>query len=357
MTLIDIPSLQSFPQRALRKRGSYQSYCHRQQPEGLEGILPGFLESPLHRIYSDGIYGQYPILLSRPFNSGDDIAGYVHKVGSSVTEFKPGDRVAAFHEMLSPGGSYAEYAIAPAQTTFHISAKTSFEEAATIPLASMTAAIALYQQLGLPLPWNPAPEGKRIPLIIYGGSSAIGAFALKFAKLSNIHPVIAIVGAGVEYVKSLGAADHIVDYRKGSVVDDLKAALNGEKAYLAFDAVSEKGSFENLGKVLESPGGKMALVLPIKDYSMIPEGIEWIRTTVSSVHKGHTPGDGGNGLEYLDFGFVMFRYIGRLLGEGRFSGHPQTLIYGGLDGIETGLKLLKDGKASATKYVYRVADK
>lgn len=272
-----------------------------------------------------------------------------------MTEFKPGDRVAAFHEMLCPGGSYAEYAIAPAHTTFHIPARTSFEEAATIPLAAMTAAVALYQQLGLPLPWNPAPAGKRIPLIVYGGSTSIGAFALKFAKLSNIHPLITVTGAGADFVKSLGAADHIIDYRKGNVVEDLKTALGGEKAYLAFDAVSEKGSFVNLGEVLEKQDAKMALVLPGNDYSVIPKGIEGILTWVGSVHKGHFPGGEGKGLEDLDFGSVMFRYIGYLLAQGKFSGHPQTLIDGGLGGIDKGLKLLKDGKASATKYVYRVA--
>ena len=46
-----------------------------------------------------------------PMNQGDDIAGTVHAVGEGVEEFKVGDRVAAFHEMLSPHGSYGEYAV------------------------------------------------------------------------------------------------------------------------------------------------------------------------------------------------------------------------------------------------------
>ena len=78
-----------------------------------------------------------------PMNTGDDIAGYIHSVGEGVTEFKPGDRVAAFHEMMKPHGSFAEYAIAWAKTTFHIPPQTTFEEAATIPLAAMTAAVGL----------------------------------------------------------------------------------------------------------------------------------------------------------------------------------------------------------------------
>ena len=47
-----------------------------------------------------------------PTNQGDDIAGTIHAVGEGVEEFRKGDRVAAFHQMLEPGGSYAEYAVA-----------------------------------------------------------------------------------------------------------------------------------------------------------------------------------------------------------------------------------------------------
>lgn len=46
-----------------------------------------------------------------PMNQGDDIAGTIHALGEGVEEFKVGDRVAAFHEMLSPHGSYGEYAV------------------------------------------------------------------------------------------------------------------------------------------------------------------------------------------------------------------------------------------------------
>lgn len=62
-----------------------------------------------------------------PSNEGDDIAGYIEDVGEGVVGFKKGDKVAAFHPMLSPHGGYAEYALAPEDTTFHIPDKTSFE--------------------------------------------------------------------------------------------------------------------------------------------------------------------------------------------------------------------------------------
>ena len=68
-----------------------------------------------------------PDLFGASLNTGDDIAGVVHNVGSNVVEFKRGDRVAAFHEMMAPGGSYAEYAVSWDHATFHIPKTTSFE--------------------------------------------------------------------------------------------------------------------------------------------------------------------------------------------------------------------------------------
>lgn len=70
---------------------------------------------------------KYPAAAKKEANQGDDIAGVVHAVGSNVVEFKPGDRVAAFHQMRRPGGSYAEYAVSWSHTTFHIPKKTTFE--------------------------------------------------------------------------------------------------------------------------------------------------------------------------------------------------------------------------------------
>jgi NADPH2:quinone reductase len=53
-------------------------------------------------------------------NSGDDIAGSVVAVGPAVRDFMPGDRVAALHELGTPHGSYAEYAIAYSWTAFRL---------------------------------------------------------------------------------------------------------------------------------------------------------------------------------------------------------------------------------------------
>ncbi|KAI0203487.1 GroES-like protein [Astrocystis sublimbata] len=292
-----------------------------------------------------------PLWMGATRNEGDDIAGIVHEVGENVWEFKPGDRVAAFHEMMSPGGSYAEYAVAWQHTTFHIPKKTTFEEAAAIPLAAMTAALGLYQRLRLPQPWAPATSPT--PLVIYGAASAVGAYAVQLAVKSKIHPLICVAGASAAHVESLidrSQGDVIVDYRTGddAVVSALQKAVaaSGKPLLHAFDAVSEKGSFQNLAQVLASEGGaKLTLVLPGNDYSGLPPSIEWSTTNVGAVHK-----------DDKDFGYVYFRYLARGLQEGWFKPQPQVVVPGGLGGIQTALEDLRDGKANAVKYVFRIAE-
>lgn len=280
-------------------------------------------------------------------NSGDDIAGIVHSVGDKVWEFKPGDRVASFHEMRTPGGSYAEYAVGWQHTTFHIPKTVSFEDAASLPLASMTAAIGLHVRLQLPQPWTPATTPT--PLVVYGGASAVGAFAIKLASKANIHPIIAVAGRGIPYVETLldpSKGDAVVDYRKGDeeVVKGIKDALKGQKLEYAFDATSEKGSYLNICQALD-PHGKITLVLPGKEYEGIPKTVQQSLTTVGSAHTDHK-----------DFAYIYFRYMSRGMAEGWFKPHPVEIVPKGLEGVQGALDNLKAGKASAVKYVFKIAD-
>jgi len=219
----------------------------------------------------------------------------------------------------------------------------------------MTAALGLYQRLSLPVPWNPATE--QLPLVVYGGASAVGSFAIKLAQLSNIHPIIAVAGRGAAYVETLinrSKGDTIVDYREGddALRKNIQAAAGGKPIHHAYDAVSEKGSYQNLGAVLTAPA-KITVVLPGKDYSDVPEGVQVQATNVGSVHQppvaGQTIGD-------IEFGHAFFALFGRGLAQGWFTGHPHEVRPGGLPALEGALNDLKSGKASAVKYVVRIAD-
>lgn len=130
----------------------------------------------------------------------------------------------------SKWGAYQQYTIAKATCTFPLGPSTSFEDAATLPLAVGTAAIGLYKKLGLePLPdFSGKVKGHGKPIVVYGASSSVGSFVVQLAKLSGYY-VIGVAGSGAAYAKSVGA-DAIVDYRGKDVdalVKDAKAALEG----------------------------------------------------------------------------------------------------------------------------------
>lgn len=215
----------------------------------------------------------------------------------------------------------------------------------------MTAALALFARLRLPQPWLAATEPT--PLIIYGAASAVGAYAIQLAQRANIHPLLCVAGRGIAHVESLISKDKgdvVIDYREGaeSIVDGFRAAVreHGGKIEYAFDAVSEKGSYQNICQVLDGTTGQITFVLPGKKYEEVPSGIKKSITTVGSVHG--VPDD------LSDFGFVYFRYIAKGLEEGWFKPHPQEVVPGGLAGVETALTNLKEGKASAVKYVFKI---
>lgn len=266
-------------------------------------------------------------------NTGDDIAGIVHSVGDDVTEFKPGDRVAAFHELMKPGGSFAEYAVAWEHTTFHLPANTSFEHGATIPLAAMTAVVALFCRLGLPEPWNRIElkrEKCKGGVVIYGAASAIGAYAVKLLMKCDIHPIICVAGRGKDFVEKLidrSKGDVIVDYRDGddAVVKGLKEGMvKGRRLRYAFDAVSENGSYGNISKALDPEGGHLTVVLPGGRYEGVPSGVSLTLTAVDTVHNVDK-----------EVGCAWFRLFAMGLREDWFSAHLFEVVPGGLNGVES----------------------
>ena len=229
----------------------------------------------------------------------------------------------------------------------------------------MTAAIGLYERLRLPLPWQAITTP--LPLIIYGASSAVGSYAIQLASLSNIHPIIAIAGGGSKHVETLidtKKGDIIVDYRNGNdaLVSGIKDALqkNGlSKIEYAFDAISEKGSYQNICQVLDAHG-QITLFLPGSKFEGIPETVTKSVTSCKCVFADVDPesaeGKAGVKTGSKEFGFVFFRFFGRALQQGWLRSHPYEVVPGGLGGVETALRDLKEGKASAVKYVLRIAD-
>ncbi|OLN93236.1 Protein TOXD 5 [Colletotrichum chlorophyti] len=303
-----------------------------------------------------------PFWFKTPQNSGDDVAGTVEKVGDEVYEFSKGDRVAGFHVMRAPHGSFAEYAIVPAFSAFHIPKSISYEEAATVPLAAYTAATALFHSLEVPSPWDRS-RGRKDPVIIYGASTAIGAFGIKLAKKAGVSPLIAVGSKNSAFVRPLleeGNGDVFVDYTEFESQDKLAEKLRevvkatGSRCFRVFDTVSENGSFEMLSKAIAGPPQegtgfkpRITTVLPGKEYNTVDESVERVTTSVGRVHEEEGEG--------RLFGLIWARLFAEGLRTGWMKSHPYEVV-NGLEAIQGALLGLKDGTVRAKKMVIRIAE-
>lgn len=196
-----------------------------------------------------------PAMYNNALNQGDDCAGTIARVGSEVKTLQLGERVAGFHVMDTPGGTFAEFALCPEHTVFRIPSSMPDEEAAKVPLAAYTASVGLYRSLQLPAPWDRsdshAPRGK-VPLTVNGAGSAVGSYALKLASMNSlIRPVLATAGSSANYVKSLHPKAIIVDYKSPTIKEDLRAALGNTHVSHVFDTTNSLNSIQYLSSVME----------------------------------------------------------------------------------------------------------
>ncbi len=172
---------------------------------------------------------------------GGDIAGTVEAVGKDVTEFKPGDEVFGdvFDDRL---GGFAEYKCARASVLAHKPVNLSFEEAATVPLAAVTASHALRG-------FGKVQPGEKV--LINGAAGGVGTFAIQIAKALGTEVTAVCSAQNSAQARSLGA-DFVIDYAKEDFT------RNGER----HDLILGVNGYHPLGdyKRALAPGGRYAMV-------------------------------------------------------------------------------------------------
>jgi len=137
---------------------------------------------------------------------GVDVAGEVVSLGKGVTRFKPGDRVFGLGK-----GAFAEYACASESRLLLMPEKLSFEQAAALPIAGLTALQGLRDKGRLQSRQN---------VLINGAAGGIGTFAVQIAKSMGARVTGVCSTRNVEMVRSLGA-DRVIDYTQ----EDFTASL------------------------------------------------------------------------------------------------------------------------------------
>jgi NADPH:quinone reductase-like Zn-dependent oxidoreductase len=164
--------------------------------------------------------------LRRPESSavGADLAGRVEAVGRDVKEFQPGDEVFG-----TSAGSWAEYACAREDRLAPKPANVSFEQAAAVPVAAITALQGLRDKARV-------QTGQRV--LINGASGGVGTFAVQIAKAFGAEVTAVCSTRNVDLVRSLGA-DRVVDYTQEDFTKrgerhDVMLDIAGSRSFFAF---------------------------------------------------------------------------------------------------------------------------
>jgi NADPH:quinone reductase-like Zn-dependent oxidoreductase len=209
---------------------------------------------------------QFPIIL------GWDVAGVISEIGEGVTEWKVGDKVFARPE-TTRFGTYAEYTIVDQALLAKIPDNISFEAAAAVPLAGLTAWQGLFDHGKL-------KKGETV--LIHAGAGGVGTYAIQLAKSIGAKVITTASATNHDLLIGLGA-NQVIDYK----TENFAEMLNGVD--LVLDTIG--GEVQNNSfKVLKPKTGRMISIVGLNDeevrkqYDVAFESI-WLETNGQELTK------------------------------------------------------------------------
>ncbi|EQB50260.1 hypothetical protein CGLO_10321 [Colletotrichum gloeosporioides Cg-14] len=284
---------------------------------------------------------------------GCDFVGTVEETGDQVNKLNKGDIIAGLiwgGEIKGVGG-YSEYTVADNDISFRVPKNISLEEAVTLPLASMTSWLALFSKDCLAIPRD---GGKDISVLIWGGSSSVGLYAIQIAALHGFKVITTCSPRHFDLVKDLGAK-HAFDYHDDNVVESIKQAAPGLK--YVFDTIGNKSSSGLASRAIDERGG-LCTVRPgkantedVTKQTKVTDVLVW--TAFLKDHRYgsfHWPADEAD----HKLGAEFFEQLPGWVEEGKIKPNKSKVIPGGLDGVHKGFQEYRDGNISATKLVYKI---
>lgn len=185
----------------------------------------------------------FPIIL------GWDASGKVSSVGKKVKNFRLGDEVYAYcRKSIIHDGTYAEFINVDADHVAFKPKTLNFAEAASIPLAGLTAWQALF---------DCAKIKKGETVLIHAGAGGVGSLAIQFARVIDTKIYSTASVSNFSYVKGLGAHE-VIDYKNEDFVEKIRN-LHPDGIDVVFDTVGGSTTTESLEVV--KPGGRIVSLL------------------------------------------------------------------------------------------------
>jgi NADPH:quinone reductase len=200
-----------------------------------------------YKIRRMGAWARVPM----PAILGYDGAGVVEAVGPCVSELRVGDEVFYSARIFGRQGTYAEYHVEDAEIVARKPANLSFEEAASLPLAAMTAYDAV-------ITFFQTKPGDTV--LIQAGAGGVGSFAVQLAKAAGARVIATGRLENEDLIRSLGA-DDVIDYRTHRFEDEVNRLTDGRGADAAYDTVGGDVITRSIRCV--RPFGKLATIVRI----------------------------------------------------------------------------------------------
>lgn len=180
-----------------------------------------------------------------PLTLGWDVSGEVVAIGAKVDSLRVGDAVYSRPD-IAKNGSYAEYQTAQANEVALKPSSLTWQEAAGVPLAALTAWQSLYDLAKL-------ESGERV--LIHAGSGAVGQFAIQLAKLRGAYVYTTTSSINKELVINLGA-DESIDYRQ----EDFSELKDIDVVFDTIGGETQANSWKTLKK-----GGRLVSITDTPD--------------------------------------------------------------------------------------------
>jgi NADPH:quinone reductase-like Zn-dependent oxidoreductase len=236
---------------------------------------------------------------------GWDVSGIIESTGKNVIDFRPGDAVFGCIGFPNLGSAYAEFTEADPKLLAKKPNNISFDEAAAVPLAGLTAYQAINEHLKL-------TAGQKI--MIQAAAGGVGHLAVQFAKMNGAYVIGTASDKNEKFLKTLGV-DQFIDYKKekfetlASGVDAVLDAIGGEVLYRSISCVNPGGTIvclpsstkddpkaielaqqrgvKLLWPMMHTDGGEMQIIASLLEQKKLKVTIERIFTLdqVSWAHK------------------------------------------------------------------------
>jgi NADPH:quinone reductase-like Zn-dependent oxidoreductase len=215
------------------------------------------------------------ISLNLPSTIGFDVSGVVVEKGADVNSFEIGDEVYS-RVPQEQMGTVAEFVAVNSDLVAKKPENVSFEKAAGLPLAGLTAIQAI-ERVGI-------KENDRI--LIHAGSGGVGSFAIQYAKAKGAIVYTTTSTKNVDWVKALGA-DRVIDYKTedykevANNLDIVFDTLGDDYTFDAFEIIKEGGKVTT---IVGPPDEETAKQMGMTDYKL-PEKLSKLIEEKSAVYK------------------------------------------------------------------------